>query len=269
MMKTLNKVRRRLRKTFGHRHTLRSPFCDQHQALIVHGLHKSASMFLFKFFHHLGGEIEVPFHSIHLPPPHQDCPGADAKAGFIYGPERSFETHGFQFDRLRPVHLFQVRDPRDILVSEYFSLGWRHSDQDWDDAAKQRRRKIQQLTLDQYVIAEPELSPLSLLARYQPLVELKSKSCDDVNHAIVKYETMVNDFPQWLRQVLPLVGLRNESDVAALADHYRHEFSPDPQTDSHKRNVSSGDHVVKLQPATITILNQRFAVVLAALGYSQ
>lgn len=266
MIKTLDKVKRRLRKAFGQRHSLRSSFGDQQQALIVHGLHKSASMFLFKFFHHLGQQIEVPFHSIHLPPPHHDPPATDVASSFIYGPERSFLTQPFQYRHVKPVHLFQVRDPRDILVSEYFSLGWRHSDHLWDDAAKERRQKIQQLTVDQYVIAEPELSPQSLLSRYHPL--LQPNEPGTAGREIVKYETMVNDFPQWLRQVLPLVGLNRETDVIALADHYRNEFTPDAQADAHKRNVSSGDHVAKLQPETIAVLNQRFASVIDALGYA-
>lgn len=275
MMKTLNKVKRRLRKAFGQRSPLDTPmrsslqssFRDSQHAIIVHGLHKSASMFLFKFFHHLSAQIDVPFHSIHLPPPDRDPPAADVKSSFIYGPERSFQTQPFQYRHVKPVHLFQVRDPRDILVSEYFSLGWRHSDQHWDDAAKARRQKIQQLTIDQYVIAEPELSPLSLRSRYGPLLDPDPSTI--TGPEIVKYETMVNDFPQWLQQVLPLVGLDSPSHVRVLADHYKDEFTPDLQTNAHKRNVSSGDHVTKLQPATLSILNQRFAPVLDALGYDR
>ena len=262
-MKTFEKVTRRLKRTFGHRHALCSEFRNQQKALIVHGLHKSASMFLFKFFQHVCSEIEVPLHSINLSPPNQDVPAANTDTSFVYCPERSFQTNAFAFDKLDQTHLFQTRDPRDILVSEYFSLGWRHSDEGWDDAAKERRSKIQKLTIDQYVLNEPELSVQPLQSRYQPLLE----RFDDPRTRVVKYETMVEDFSKWLSTVLPLIDLNADKDLQHLAYHYRDEFQPEPGASSHKRNVSAGDHVSKLKPETISELNQRFAPVLLALQY--
>ena len=262
-MNTLEKVTRRLKRTFGHRHALRSDFRNQQKALIVHGLHKSASMFLFKFFQHVCGEIDVPFHSINLPLPNQNAPASNTDHSFVYCPERSFQIDAFSFEQLNKTHLFQIRDPRDILVSEYFSIGWRHSDHDWDDAARERRSKIQQLTIDQYVLSEPELSVQPLRARYQPLLD----KVGDPRTRVVKYETMVRDFPQWLAEVLPLLNLTSADDLAYLARHYRDEFRPEPGANSHKRNVSAGDHVLKLKPETIAELNLRFAPVLQTLKY--
>ena len=262
-MKTFESVTRRLKRTFGYRHALRSDFRNQQKALIVHGLHKSASMFLFKFFQHVCGEIDVPFHSINLPSPNQNVPTSNTDTSFVYCPERSFQTDAFSFKELNQTHLFQIRDPRDILVSEYFSLGWRHSDHDWNDAARERRSKIQQLTIDQYVLNEPELSEQPLRTRYQPLLD----RIDDSKTHVVKYETMVDDFSQWLTKVLPLLDLTTTNDLAYLARHYRHEFQPEPGANSHKRNVSAGDHVSKLKPETIIELNKRFAPVLQTLEY--
>ena len=262
-MKTLEKVTRRLKRTLGYRHVLRSDFCDQQEALIVHGLHKSASMFLFKFFQHVCDEIKVPFYSINLSPPNQNVPATNTNTSFVYCPERSFQTNTFKFVKLNQTHLFQTRDPRDILVSEYFSLGWRHSDHGWDEAARERRSKIQQLTIDQYVLSEPELSVQPLQTRYQPLLD----QIGDSKTHMVKYETMVEDFPQWLAKVLPLMNLTAADDLTYLARLYRREFQREPGVSSHKRNVSAGDHVSKLKPETIAELNDRFAPVLLALQY--
>jgi len=262
-MKALANVKRRLRRTLGYRHALRSGFREQKTALIVHGLHKSASMFLFKFFDHISREIEVPLHSINHATPNHDAINETTTASFIYCPERSFDTRRFQFPHLKQSHLFQVRDPRDILVSEYFSLGWRHRDQAWNEDEKQRREDIQQLTIDQYVLGEAETSKQPLLTRYLPLLEELEKPTTHV----VKYETMVEDFPAWLRTVLPIVELNSNDDIDYLARHYRHEFQPGTGDNAHKRNVSAGDHQLKLQPETIAVLNKRFAPILSALDY--
>jgi hypothetical protein len=262
-MKTLSNVKRRLRRTFGYRHVLRSEFRSQETALIVHGLHKSASMFLYKFFDHVCREIEVPLHSINHAHPNHEAVNETTTASFVYCPERSFDTHRFQFPHLKQIHLFQLRDPRDILVSEYFSLGWRHRDDAWNEEEKRRRERIQRLTIDQYVMGEAESSKLPLLTRYLPLLAEMDKPTTHV----VKYETMVGDFPEWLRTVLPLMGLVKEDDIDHLARHYRHEFQPDASDNGHKRNVSAGDHRNKLEPKTIDVLNERFDPILSALGY--
>ncbi len=262
-MKALANVKRRLKRTLGYRHTLRSDFRTEKTALIVHGLHKSASMFLFKFFDHVCRDIQVPLHSINHAQPNHESVNDTATESFVYCPERSFDCHRFRFPNLKQIHLFQVRDPRDILVSEYFSLGWRHRDQEWNEAEKQRRAQIQQLTIDQYVLREHETSAQPLLTRYLPLLaELKKPTT-----RVVKYETMVEDFPAWLEVVLPVMGLNNAGDIEHLARHYRHEFEPDPSTDGHKRNVRAGDHKRKLKPETIDVLNERFQQILSALGY--
>ena len=262
-MKTLANVKRRLQRTLGYRHVLRSDFREQKTAIIVHGLHKSASMFLFKFFDHVCREIEVPMHSINHAQPNHETVNPNAAASFVYCPERSFETNCFRFPNLKQIHLFQVRDPRDILVSEYFSLGWLHRDQNWNEAEKRRRAKIQQLTIDQYVIGENETSKQPLLTRYLPLLAELEKP---TTH-IVKYETMVEDFPQWLAVVLPIIGLNNSEDIHHLARHYRHEFEPGAGDKAHKRNVSPGDHKLKLKAKTIDVLNERFDQILSTLGY--
>lgn len=247
----------------GYRHVLRSDFRTQKKALIVYGLHKSASMFLFKFFDHVCREIEVPMHSINYAQRNHEAVNETTAASFVYCPERSFDTTGFRFPKLKQIHLFQVRDPRDILVSEYFSLGWRHRDHAWNEEEKRRREEIRQLTIDQYVIRESNINKQPLLTRYLPLLaELEKPSTH-----VVKYETMVGDFPEWLRTVLPVMGLSSEDDIVHLARHYRHEFQPDPSDNGHKRNVSAGDHKLKLQPATIAVLNERFRPILSALDY--
>ena len=134
------------------------------QALIVHALHKSASMFLHKFFNDLCCRKRVPYFSVHNRSIEMKTvpPGFDQS--FVYGPIRSFDTNPFK--ALESVnHLIQVRDPRDILVSEYYSLGWIHSDKGWTEKDKQLRSAIQKVSIDEFVVNEAKFSKYSLLDR--------------------------------------------------------------------------------------------------------
>jgi len=239
-------------------------FNDSKSALIVHGLHKSATMFLYKFFADICSKIDVPLYSIH----NGELPDETTDHSFVLCPIRSFETDSFSFPALKNTrHLFQLRDPRDVLVSEYYSIGWRHSVEGWSQEDLDRRTLIQSLSVDEYVLREPEISKYPLLGRFEPLMKLEPGSFE-----FVKYETMVTDFPQWLRGCMQVLDIdpsssANTEFVASLAEQYRDEFRAEESESAHKRNVTPGDHRNKLTPETIEALNQRFAAVLGAFDY--
>ncbi len=233
--------------------------------IVVHALHKSASMFLHKFFKDLAERAEVTFFSIHNDPPDHNSLLVDRSESFVLCPIRSFQTESFVFPRLKNVrHFFQVRDPRDILVSEYFSLGWRHTDEHWTDEAKQRRKQIQSMGIDEFVLTESLTGKTPLVERMNPVLEHVSQA----NATVVKYETMIEDFKSWADSILTSCRFANR--VALLADleaMYRDEFLPDADSQGHKRNVKAGDHRDKLKKATISELNKKFARVLRSLDY--
>ena len=233
--------------------------------LVVHALHKSASMFLYKFFHELCARLECPLHSIHNVPANDAAIPAGVDHSFVLCPVRSFDCDSYQFSELDQVHhLLQVRDPRDILVSEYFSLGWRHTTENWPEEALQRREKIRSISVDEFVLEELH-GKLPLVERYRPILEL----VDRENVQVVKYETLVTEFPSWLETVLALIDLSDAKLLKRkLLWKYRHEFQPDPSNPGHKRNVLPGDHREKLSAETITMLNERFRPILQRLDYS-
>ncbi len=238
----------------------------QSQALLVHALHKSASMFLHKFFDDLCRRKKVPYFSIHNQEPEkQEVPEGFDKS-FVLGPLRTFKTDLYEFPMMNQVkHLIQVRDPRDILVSEYFSLGWLHSDDDWNETDKLRREQIRQLTIDEFVLNEAEFSKYPLLDRYLPILDL----CEQANVQVVRYEDMVLNFSAWLDQVLDVADVQPRAIWRRrLVRQYRDEFQPGGTKQPHKRNVMPGDHRAKLKPETIDVLNRQYEPILTALGYS-
>lgn len=263
-MPTKNRSRRLFSRLFGGKPRRLHPFPDS-TGLTVHALHKSASMFLYKFFDHLCREVEVPFYSIHHSPPDDQSIDSNRSASFVLGPVRSFNVEDWVFPRLKEQRrLIHVRDPRDILVSEYYSLGWLHSAAHWNDDAKARREKIQTTSIDDFVTDESLTGKSPLLDRMRPLFELSQ----DDRATIVTYEEMVTDFPAWLSKVLYAVNLQNDEALTrALIKQYENEFTPSAEG-GHKRNVTPGDHREKLQAETIHALNTKFAAVLEVMGYS-
>lgn len=260
----------------------RTPSCqcdfkEAQTALIVHGLHKSATMFLYQFFADVCSRLDIPLHSIHNQPADHNSIADSINTSFVLCPVRSFDTAGFEYRSLfQTRHLFQVRDPRDVLVSEYFSIGWRHTTEGWSKEELARRKFIRSLSADEYVLQEPEIatasSKASLLDRCNVLVRALADPGAGKSHQVVKYETMVTDFESWLRQTIRCLNIdpeqpQNQKFIRFLADRYEKEFLPDPDDAGHKRNVTPGDHRNQLQSDTIEKLNERFSVVLDALGY--
>ena len=234
--------------------------------IVIRALHKCASMFLFKFFADVASDAGVPFYSINNTPPDEDSIDSTRNESFCVGPIRHFNQSYFtNFPGLDEVtQICQIRDPRDMVVSEYFSMGWIHSDQHWSAEQKKRRAEIQHMTIDEYVIHQPQIAKHSIEERFQPLLELDLNRRDIV---VVHYETMVTQFHRWVHSAIRPFQFRWPGWYAAkYAWKYRNEFKPAGEN-SHKRRITPGDHIDKLQPSTIQILNQRYAPILNRFQY--
>jgi hypothetical protein len=230
----------------------------------VHALHKSATMFLFNFFRRLCEKQQFEFYSENNETPNGEGPQAGNPRNFCRCPIRTFDTSELRYDASNNNHrIFQIRDPRDILVSEYFSLGWIHPT--LGTQLSDRRQSLQQMTIDEYVIEQSEVSSWPLEEKFKPLLERELNSRFEM---IVTYEEMVTDFPKWAEKVLPPFGFRFPKLAAIkLAWRYRNEFKTATESMTHKRRITPGDHRRKLKPATIERLNQRFENVLTRFGY--
>lgn len=237
------------------------------QGVIVRALHKSGSMFLYHFFAQVARDAGLPYYSINHAVPNEDQVEESIETPFCLCPVREFSQRRFaNFPNLdRVVQIFHLRDPRDILVSEYYSMGWIHPDKNWDDQAKARRQEIQAMSVDQYVLNHHQMSPYPIADRFAPLMELELDSADII---ISQYEQMVTQFYRWaLGAIAPFQFPWTAGWAAKYAWKFRNEFKVTQESMTHKRNIKPGDHRVKLQPETIAILNERLAPILIRFGY--
>ncbi|MGB5596538.1 MAG: sulfotransferase domain-containing protein [Crocosphaera sp.] len=239
------------------------------RGIIVHSLHKSASMFLYKFFKDLSERKSFQYFSVNNSPANRQNLDINIQTNFCICPERKFNFEQHNYPHISEIiHIVQIRDPRDILVSEYFSNAWIHPDTQWSEERKELRTIIQQMSIDEYVVEGAEklgtFGEIPLKIRYQPILNLSLPE----NHQIIiiKYEDMITDFKNWLgKSIKPFQFDLNLEPfiIEEYYNKYKHEFTEKSETLEHKRKMTPGDHKQKLKPDTIDKLNDIFKEVLS------
>lgn len=184
-------------------------------------------------------------------------------SGCVYGPFRQFNPAITQIDRFRVV--LNLRDPRDVLTSYYFSIAYSHTtpgaNAEESRRTLQARRDSKSMSIDEFVLAESER-----------FVELYRVYCDQLfgkpGVLLVKYEEMVSDFPKWLNRIVEFAGMDQSGD--AVEELIRTaDFSVEAEDfKAKKRQVTPGDHRRKLDSQTIETLNRQFGPSLERLGYA-
>lgn len=280
--------------------------------ILVYTVHKAGSMFLHRLVRDVSREIGVPHYSIQG----RNVPGlvrrigrevnrrivlprwlsSRGKAADVYdtswkqflgehsetacfGPIRVGEAEPVFPDQLNRYSIvLNVRDPRDVVTSSYYSAVYSHPRfREGFHLSNRKREEWAKRGIDQFVyLLIPEF-----VRRYSQLVDVLVAQ----NSAtITYYEQMVTDFPLWLRAFLSAfddVGVDRSgrfhdrgspqgrsSLYRRMRDQYAGEFmSPGEGDLEHKRQMEPGDYLRKLKPETIATLNTEFARVLVALGY--
>ena len=186
------------------------------------------------------------------------------KKGYLYSTFGGMVEGIPELEKYRIV--FFIRDPRDILVSSYYSQAFSHVVPDKTgskhDGFMKRREWARASTIDEYALTE-SIKVNSILEKYCNLL-LKPYR----NTYVTTYEDMIADFSRWLDALLKYCeltisdGLR--SKIISDNSHLR-PMTEDVQ--KHLRKGVAGDYKEKLQPATIQQLNRTFAAALELFGY--
>ena len=162
--------------------------------------------------------------------------------------------------------ILMVRDPRDVLVSEYYSYGYAHKapsrrGNKYDDFMKLRLKTLH-TTIDQYAFSECD----RLLNTYQRYIDKLLNRYSQVY--VTRYEDMIADYQNWLTELLNYFELKASS--ALLQSLFEESRSLKPEKENifeHNRKGMAGDYKEKLQAETIDFLNNRFFPILEKFGY--
>lgn len=238
----------------------------------IFALHKTASMFVWRLLDMTSDVLGVELHSPN---------GADAE--YIldeislkhtnmdwrsqYGLFGPFRGHVALDWNLFSHCVVITRDPRDLLVSMYFSWSQSHpvssespnlvspAGELFSPSAEQRQRWIDDGP-DPFVLDYADFVETNLRALLQEVMP-------NMNAVLLRYEDFIASPHDWIRSFFEALGCTQE-DIAAFMPYILREFGSEfvpPHEDpaSHRRQMLPGDYQRKLKDETIATLTKKFA----------
>jgi hypothetical protein len=185
--------------------------------------------------------------------------GGNVYGGFRNAPLGLLGTAALQDSPL----ILLVRDPRDALVSEYFSNAFSHSLPEAGEARDQllaERARAQNAQIGPYVLRmAPRLR--ETLREYIPLLS-------HPRMRLYHYETAILNKRWFLRDICEHFGWQVTDQQIGLILHWADVVPDVEHPTAFVRKVTPGDHVEKLDTPTITQLNEIFAEEMRLLGYT-
>ncbi len=182
--------------------------------------------------------------------------------GFLYAPLRQAVRIPAP-DRYRM--LLMLRDPRDLLVSHYYSIRYSHKQPAQDKKRAEflgRRVAAGDASVDDYV---REMAPV-FRKRYRDYLNIV---VGEYGVEPLRYEDMVADCRGWVRAFFSRLDLApDEKDYQAAADIGGFERAVRGDIHDHVRRREPGEFRERLRPDTVDWLGEYFAPELAQLGYA-
>ena len=254
--------------------------------IVVFTLHKSASMFIHQQCELLSNLSGIAYNSPNIEGedlnPRRlltDTTVWQSRHG-CFAPIRFYvdipEKHNYNI-------VLHLRDPRDVLVSMFYSYCFIHNGE--IEANTGYRREVASLGIDKFVLDKASEKSSAYRGNYgtgshiEDLVGNMPKRYQDYvdnllglnNVTLLKYEQMVTDYRSWLTQFIVPFPIENKQSVLDYLSARSAAYFPKRDSDvmSHVRHVTPGDHKNKLKPETIRQLNEIFSDTLDALGYQK
>ena len=194
------------------------------------------------------------------------------KSGFVYGPLRlSIDpvlpaqkrlldlVSDNDFIRGR-ISLFLVRDPRDILVSAYYSFGYTHGVsrvKEIRERQEQTRNEIQGKTVDEYALDAVR----TMLGHFETAVEL-NEACP--RSVVLKYEDMIGNWDCFANDLTQYMEI-NQAVLTQIYERSRPREKED--LSSHRRSGEAAGFRGKLKEETLASLNRSLKEVLQRFQY--
>ena len=257
----------------------------QMKTVLIYTVHKAASMFLHRLATEVAKELEIRYYSINQDKYYKEI-NESSWLGFIennkdvgcFGPIRAGEAlPNIPLNIESNSVIMHLRDPRDVMVSLFFSSTYSHPEAGGFNISDARKKELEQQGIDKFVL---DRAP-KFMVYYQELI---SGLLGRESVVFIKYEDMVSDYATWLKQFISafshfnvppkrrmkLFKTNNSWDEIYQRLYIKHKDDFNVATENihkHIRQITPGDYKRKLQPGTIDELNRKFADVLSILDY--
>lgn len=186
-----------------------------------------------------------------------------------------FSTPGYYFGAFRGPYVdkfedlsknrivVQVRDPRDCIVSLYYSYKFSHGapgDGVLKKIFNRIRSHVEETDIDSFAIEQAK----TYSRRLGMITDLCNKYDD---YTLLTYETMVLDFAAWENQLYGYLSVDPPQRIRAQVAELANFEVPEEDVTQHKRQVVPGDHKRKLKSETIEQMDAILAEHLTQYGY--
>lgn len=228
--------------------------CCEEQGMTTVRMHDYAFASKFPYFDRLSIEELQQYQHVFKP------------TGYLYTAFGGLVQGINNLDQYRVV--LMTRDPRDILVSAYYSISYSHEEPTSFSSKNEEfygvRSQARQQTIDEYVLNSWEKIN-EILQTY------RDRLLEKYPHVyLTRYEDMVDDFENWFINLLEACQL----DISeALKDQIiQKHYASRPKVEdkqAHVRKGVSGDYKNKLKDETISFLDEKLADMLAYYQYEQ
>lgn len=198
-----------------------------------------------------------------------DCP-LDAyklldRRGYVFLGFRTPYMLRYSMQYRKSPKLILVRDPRDMLVSYYFSIAKSHAVPGGSIESKTfsgLRNEAATIDINEY-ISRGSADHIVLAMR-----AIKSHLQDFQACHLYRYEDIIFEKKAWIRSMASVLGVEVSDDLMAeLLAQY--DVLPDSERpNQHVRQVSPGNYKKHLTKTTIAIVEEKFADVMEHFDYS-
>jgi hypothetical protein len=183
--------------------------------------------------------------------------------GFVYSAFGGF-VEGIDLRNFSAI--LTIRDPRDILVSAYYSMAYSH------EIPPSNSSKYQEMILKRKEALATDINDFVLGRKDQLFDKFKkyqtSLLSTNPNVLTLKYEDMVDNFEYWVEQLEKGAGYQfSKEKKKNIIETQRSKKNKSEDVTAQRRKGIPGDYKKKLSPTTIRIINTEFSDVLNYYNY--
>jgi hypothetical protein len=183
--------------------------------------------------------------------------------GYIYGVFRTYPEALSAPSARELVKLCLIRDPRDVVVSFYYSMRQSHP-LPIDGAARQafidNRSYLNRISLDEAIVSNYFDSIFPNMAKIAALIS-------DKQTIVYRYENVIFSKSEWIKDIASKLYIDVPDGVLAELITKVDVFPPEEQPAEHIRRVIPGDYYNKMSQESLVYLEERYQSVLEELGY--